>query len=102
MGFLSASSAPSCQVSPKVSVGGSTSGSAAFTQIIFANGVSIITVYCSALVGTASYTFPFAMTNTPQITTTNGPAAAIVTAFSSTAITLTGATTTGVIQLTGI
>jgi hypothetical protein len=83
------------------SVSGSTSGAVTFSEPFQGTVYKKVIIYLSSLVGTASYTFPTAFTNTPAIITTNGPTSAIVTSLSTTAVTVTGTSTTGFIFLEG-
>lgn len=83
------------------SVGGSTSGTATFTQPFTGGSYKKTVIFLNALLGTASYTFPAAFTNTPVILTTNGLAAAIATSLSTSSVTVTGTTTTGVLIIEG-
>lgn len=87
--------------STQSTVAGSTSGNAIFSQPF--NGVAYkkIVIYLTALVGTSSYTFPTAFTNTPVVMSTSGLSTTVVTAISTTAVTVTGATTSGFVFVEG-
>ncbi len=82
-------------------VAGSTSGSATYSQPLQSPTLKSVIVYCNALLGTASYTFPTPFVNIPAIISTNGLGAALVTALTTTSMTITGATSTGFIILQG-
>lgn len=84
-----------------VLVSGSTSGSATFAMPVIRTNNKQVIIYCSSLTGTATWTFPTAFIHTPTIITDSGPSSSVVTSLTNTSVTITGATTTGIIILKG-
>lgn len=80
----------------------STSGNVVFSQPDKGSSVKMVVAKVAACLGTASYTFPTAFLGTPVVRTTSGPAASVVTSLSTSAMTITGASTTGPIFIDGI
>jgi hypothetical protein len=77
----------------------STSGTAIFAQPEQGSHDKKVLIHLTACLGTASYTYPVAFTNTPSIYASNNVAAGVLTSVSTSAVTVTGATSTGSIFL---
>ena len=73
----------------------STSGTAVFSQPEQGTSDKRVLIHLASCVGTASYTFPTAFTNTASVYGSNNVASSIATSVSTTAVTVTGSTTTG-------
>lgn len=83
---------------------GSTSGNATFVQPDSGPSYKRVLILCSALVGTASWTFPVPFVNLPNViigSQSGALAASVITSLSITAVTVTGATSTGFLTLEG-
>lgn len=93
LGLLNSSSA--------LTVNGSTSGYAVFSQPIVTPYYKKVIVYCHSLTGTATYYFPTRFTAAPAIITNDEVPSSVVTSKSINSITLTGSNTIGFIILEG-
>jgi len=85
----------------KATVNGSTSGSAQFVMPFDGGSYKKVIIYCNALNGTASWTFPKPFTYTPVVLQTNGLPTTIVTTLTTTSVTVTGANSTGFLIIEG-
>lgn len=79
----------------------STSGNAYFIEPSQGTYNKLVQITLAACVGTASWTYDLAFTQTPSVQPTNDLAATIVTSRSASAVTVTGSTSTGTLTLVG-
>jgi hypothetical protein len=79
----------------------STSGNAYFIEPSQGAYNKLVQITLAACVGTASWTYDLAFTQTPSVQPTNDLAATIVTSRSASAVTVTGSTSTGTLTLVG-
>jgi hypothetical protein len=77
----------------------STSGTAVFSETLQGVSDKKVLIHLAACNGTASYTYPVAFTNTPSVYGSNNVAASIATSVSTSAVTVTGAPSTGSLMI---
>jgi hypothetical protein len=82
-------------------VSASGSGSVIFSQPEQGSSYKKVVIYLNGATGTASYSFPTEFSKMPGIVATSVIAATIVTTLSTSAVTVTGAASTGFILLEG-
>jgi len=87
--------------SSQTTVSGSTSGSAVFSEPFQGSFYKKVIALLETLDGTASYTFPTPFTETPDYFIGASASGATLTALSTTAVTISGAPSSGVIVLEG-
>ena len=85
----------------QTSVNCSTSGTVVFSEPEQGSSKKEVLAYAAACLGTASYTYPTAFSHTPYIPTTNSLGAAAATSLSTSAVTITGTTSTGFLSFEG-
>ena len=83
----------------KATVNGSKAGTATFTMPFQGTTFKRVVIYCNALDGTATYTFPTPFTYPPQVISQS--LSGIVSPTSPNTVTVTGAPSTGFIELSG-
>lgn len=76
-----------------------TSGSAIFSEPLQGGSDKKVLIHLSACLGAASYTYPLAFTNTPGVFVSGSLSSSLASSISASAVTITGATSTGTLIL---
>lgn len=91
--------APTFNPSATQTVVNCATGTVTFSEPIAGASLKEVEIYANNCTGPVTYTFPTAFTNTPQVL--SQALAAIATSVSTTAVTITGSTSTGFLKLDG-
>lgn len=78
-----------------------TSGTVTYSQPLQGSSYKKVIAYAAACLGAAAYTYPTAFSHTPSAVSTNGLATTLFTSTSTSAVTLTGTSSTGFLFLEG-
>lgn len=89
------------QPATQITISGSTSGMAKFSQPASSATYKKVVIYCAALTGTANYTFPVPFINNPVIIGTSGLATSLITTLTTTTVIVTGSVSTGFLLIEG-
>jgi hypothetical protein len=86
---------------PQTTLPGSISGTAICAQPEQGPSYKKVIIYCNNLTGTMTYTFPLAFSYLPAVIGSTGASTMLVTTLSTTAVTITGSSSTGFLFMEG-